>query len=268
MSRLQPVLLFLVAALLALPLAGCSGQSTETPEIAGQTPPPPPPPSEAAPPPPVEPQRQAAPEPPSRPQRIPARPAQTIPEERPRPAVPQAPPEPATVSIDIPQGTSLSLELSQTLSSASAAVGTPVSARLKSPVIVGDRVIFPAGSSVEGRVVDVKPAKKGFKDTGGAIAVAFDRIAAPDGHRAVIAAGFSKVAEGSGKKKGAIIGGSAVGGALLGRVLGKDAKGAALLGGAIGTAVAGSTKGREATIGPEDQITVALERPTSTTMKR
>jgi hypothetical protein len=272
MSRVHPALLGLIALALALPLPGCSGQPAQSPEIAEQAPPPPP----GAPAPPAAgrmDQREEPAPPPPAPRTRPRRTSEGIPEERPQtpiplPRAPQPPPAPATVSLSIPQGTELSLALAQEVSSASAVVGDPVSAELKAPVIVGDRVIFPAGSRVEGKVIDVKPAKKGFKETGGAIALSFNRIVAPDGHAAAISAGLSKIAEGSAKKKGAIIGGSAVGGALLGRVLGKDAKGAAIIGGAIGTAVAGSTKGREAVLGPEDEISVSLERSATTTMKR
>ncbi len=272
MSRTHPALLVLIALALALPLPGCSGQPAQSPEIAEQAPPPPstaPEPSAAGS---MDQREQAAPPPPAPPTR-PRRTTNVIPEERPRtsppPAhAPQPPASPATVSVSIPQGTGLSLALANEITSGTAMVGDPVSAQLKAPVIVGDRVVFPAGSRVEGKVVDVKPAHKGFKDTGGAFALSFDRIVAPDGHSASISAGLSKVAQGSAKKKGAIIGGSAVGGALLGKVLGKDVKGGAVIGGAIGTAVAGSTKGREAVLGPEDEISVSLERSSTTKMNR
>src|SRR5207249_6174798 len=89
-----------------------------------------------------------------------------IPEERPREVVPQ---QPAPVIVTIPAGTSLSVNLPEPLSSGTAVVGDRVRATLKSPLIVGDRVVFPAGSAVEGDVSDVKSAKKGFKETGGAL---------------------------------------------------------------------------------------------------
>ncbi len=160
------------------------------------------------------------------------------------------------------------VSIDEPLSSKSAAVGQSVTARLNQPLIVGDRVVFPAGSSVEGQVTGVKPAKKGFKDSGGALAIAFERISAPNGRSVKIVAGFTKVAEGSGKKKGAIIGGSAAGAALLGKVLGKDPKGAALIGGAIGTAVAGSTRGKEAVLESGEEVTMALEAAVRTSIKR
>ncbi|HYS77621.1 MAG TPA: hypothetical protein VEO94_02195, partial [Candidatus Dormibacteraeota bacterium] len=110
-------------------------------------------------------------------------------------------------------------------------------------------------------------AKKGFKDTGGALSISFNRIVAPDGHSASIEAGMTRLAKGSAGKKAGIIGGSAVGGALLGKMLGKDAKGGALLGGAIGTAVAGTTKGKEAVIEAGEEMTVNLQRPAEATLR-
>ncbi len=75
------------------------------------------------------------------------------------------------------------------------------------------------------------------------------------------------MAEGSGGKKAAIIGGSAAGGLLLGKVLGKDSKGAALIGGAIGTAVAGGTKGKESIINADEEVSVSLEHAAQTSLR-
>ena len=251
---------FAAVALLVLFAVGCSSQKTDDMEMAEQAPPPTepndagmsgttapePPPAQA------EPRSDI----PTRPQRT--SPTSSIPEERPKPVVPR---KPAAVMVTIPAGTSLSVNLTEPLSSEHALVGDKVRTTLKNPVIVGDRVVFPAGSTVEGTISDVKPASKGFKETGGALSLQFTRITAPDGHSASISAGFTKVATGSAGKKAGIIGGSAAGGALLGKVLGKDAKGAAVIGGAIGTAVAGSTKGREATIAADEELALTLEQP-------
>ncbi len=267
MTRTGRTCTALLAALLALPALRCSAQKSEDVQVAEQAPPPPSAPVPAAEAAPVAPpERAPAPPPPAK--KSASRPTETIPEERPRRLSAPPPAVPATVTVTIPQGTSLALHLAGVLTSETAQVGDPVSATLSQPIIVGDRVAFPAGSQVKGKVTDVKSASKGFKETGGALAISFERIVAADGHSATIAAGFTKVAEGSGKKKAAIIGGSAVGGALLGKVLGKDAKGAAVVGGAIGTAVAGATKGKEAAIAPEEEIVVNLEQAARTTMKR
>ncbi|MFQ5877658.1 MAG: hypothetical protein ACE5JH_08245 [Acidobacteriota bacterium] len=197
----------------------------------------------------------------SRPQRM----AGTVPEER---SGALTPPRPATVTLVVPQGTVLEGTFAAPLSSQNATVGDEVVVRLTHPIVAGERVAFPEGSLLHGKVTDVKPAKKGFKNTSGALAVAFDRLVRPDGRQATVAAGFTMVAEGSGKKKAAIIGGSAAGGAILGKVLEKDSAGAALIGGAIGTAVAGATKGKEAIIAEGDPIAVTLESPARVIVRR
>jgi hypothetical protein len=256
----------LLAAVLGAPaLTACSAQKSEESRLEEQAPPPAA--SNAA--------QQEVPAPPPSLQETRStqwRPEEsTIPEEQPRVTVPKPKPQPkppATVTLTIPAGTSMTLVFSEPLTSETAAVGDTVTVQLKTPIIVGDRVAFPAGSRVEGKVSDVKSASKGFKETGGALALTFDRIVGTDGRKASILAGFTKVAEGSGKKKAAIIGGSAVGGALLGKVLGKDEKGAALVGGAIGTAVAGSTRGLEAKIAADEEVPVSLESAATVTVKR
>lgn len=186
-----------------------------------------------------------------------------VPEEREKRVSP-----PSTMTVTIPEGTTLAISFVDLITSETAMVGDPVVTTLRQPVIAGDRVIFPVDSRVEGRVTDVKPATKGFKDTSGAVAVSFDRISSPSGRQATIVAGFTKIAEGSGKKKAAIIGGSAAGGALLGKILNKDKAGAAVIGGAIGAAIAGGTKGKEAIIEPGEEMTVGLEAAVRLTIRR
>jgi hypothetical protein len=262
MSRKSILSLFLAAASAALPIVGCGGQQTtpEQPaEISEQAPPPPAAEESAVPAPPPP-----APEPPqSHPRR-----ASAIPEERAPRQVQQAPAVPDTITLTIPAGTNLALGFSAEVTSETAVAGDNVVAVLKEPIAVGDRILFPAGSQVRGTMTDVKSASKGFKDTGGALSMKFTSIVGPDGRKASIAAGFTKVAEGSAAKKTGIIGGSAVGGALLGKALGKSTGGGAAIGAAIGTAVAGTTKGREARIKPEDQIQVPLEQDARVTVRR
>lgn len=274
MNRKRCTLLVLSAVpLLLLYTAGCSGQKSETTEMTEQAPPPASETNMAGTTAPEPPQEQARPEHQSgttaRPQRLreTSQRTGTIPEERPRTAAPRQPEAPSPVTVTIQSGTALALTFSEMITSQTAQVGDKVTATLKSPLIAGDRVAFPAGSRVEGKVSDVKPATKGFKETGGGLSIAFTRIVAPDGHSASIGAGLTRLAEGSAGKKAAIIGGSAVGGALLGKVLGKDAKGAAVIGGAIGTAVAGGTKGKEAVIAADEEISVNLERAAQTTLR-
>ena len=268
-TRHRMTMLPVIVPVLLLLAAGCSAQKNDNLDTAEQAPPPEAPndaqvagaTNPEAPPPAPERKSTTA----THPQR--SRASQStgsIPEERPSEPAPQAP---ALVTYTIPAGTSLAATLAAPLTSENAVAGDRVRATLKSPVIVGDRVLFPAGSALDGQVSDVKSAKKGFKDTGGALSIQFHHLTAPDGHSASISAGFTKVATGSAGKKAGIIGGSAVGGAILGKLLGKDAKGAAVIGGAVGTAVAGSTKGKEAEIQADEEIKLSLEKSAQTSLR-
>jgi len=263
MVRESTLVFFMAASLAVLPILGCGGQQSmpEQPTEVSEQAPPPPPVDESA-------SNVPAPPPPAPETKAHPRRTATIPEERSAQPVVQAPTVPDTITLTIPAGTQLALGFAAEVSSEIAVAGDSVVATLKDPISVGDRIAFPAGSEVRGTFTDVKSASKGFKDTGGALSMQFTSIVGPDGRKATIAAGFTKVAEGSAAKKGGIIGGSAVGGALLGKALGKSTGGGAAIGAAIGTAVAGTTKGREARIKPEDQILVALEQNARVTLKR
>lgn len=216
------------------------------------------------PPPATEPPQNAPAEPPAHQ----PEPAREVPRSAPAPA--PAPSRPATVAVTVPEATSLKVKLEQALNSGTNQTGDTFQATLVAPIIVGDRVVLPEGSSIQGTLTDVVPAKKGMKESGGAMTLSFDRITTPSGNSASMAASFSKQAKSTGKKAGTI-GGAAAGGALLGKVLGGDSKDAAVgavVGGAIGTGVAASTKGSELKLEPGTELTITLERPITLQMKR
>jgi hypothetical protein len=195
-------------------------------------------------------------------------PAREVPRS-PAPAAP-APSRPATVAVTVPEATPLKVKLEQGLNSGTNQTGDTFQATLLAPVVVGDRVVLPEGSSIQGTLTDVVPAKKGIKESGGIMTLSFDRITTPSGNSASMAASFSKQAKSTGKKAGTI-GGAAAGGALLGKVLGGDSKDAAVgavVGGAIGTGVAAGTKGSELKLEAGTELTITLEKPITLQMKR
>jgi hypothetical protein len=261
MTHRLNALLIVTAALVVPVLTGCGGQ--KAPETTAEATEQAPPPAAAEP---AAPAAETPAPPPAPAPQTPTRNAGTIPEEHATKVPAVAAPE--TVTLKIPSGTPLALGFNAEVTSETAQVGEAVVATLKEPIVVGSRVAFPAGSQVRGTFSDVKSASKGFKETGGALSIQFSSIVAPDGHKAAISAGFTKVAEGSAAKKGAIIGGSAVAGALLGRVTHKSTGGGAAIGAAVGTAVAGTTKGREAVIKTDQAIQVALDQDARVTMAR
>ena len=265
-SRRNPVLqwgvlvcLTVLGALLSL---GCGQQASNStaPEEGSQVASNEPPPSSA---PAAEPapQRSQQAEPPRR---------QAPSDQAPTRLAPPKPLPPATVAVTVPESTPMKVKIEDSLNSGTNHEGDSFRATLMESIIVGDRVVLPEGSTIEGTVTSVVPAKKGIKDSGGAMTLSFDRITTPSGTSVAMAASISEQAK-STKKKAGTIGGSAAGGALLGKVLGgstKDAAIGAVVGGAIGTGVAAGTKGSEVKLNAGTEMTVTLERSITLQMKR
>ncbi len=148
-------------------------------------------------------------------------------------SAPSAPVETGTL---VPSGTGLTVVFSTDVSSKDAKAGDSWTGTLKEAVIVGDRVVFPAGSVVHGVVRDAKPAKKGDRamlDLG---------VTGIESHGEVVdvAGGAEPIVAGSTRARNlGAIAGSAAAGALIGKAVGGGGKGA-LIGGLLGGAAAGA----------------------------
>jgi type IV secretory pathway VirB10-like protein len=185
------------------------------------------------------------------------------------PAPRPAPRQPETVAVTVPESTSLKVKMEDPLNSGTTQAGDRFRATLVDAVVIGDRVALASGATIQGTVTDVVPAKKGIKESGGALTLTFDSISTSEGS-VPMAASLSQVAK-STKKKAGTIGGAAAGGALLGKVLGgstKDAAIGAVVGGAIGTGVAAGTKGTELKIEPGAELVITLQQPLTVHMRR
>ncbi len=170
---------------------------------------------------------------------------------------------PAVVRVTVPQGTQVPVSLTTGFGSATSQVGDTLTATTTAPVVVGDRVAIPTGSTLHGRVTAVHPATKGLdiSEKGGAVAVSFDKVTTPRGFSTPMSASLSRFAKSAGKT-GGIIGGSAAAGALIGKIFGgstKDAAIGAVLGGGIGTGIAAGTKGKELVIPAGTELEVMLD---------
>src|SRR5262249_33142978 len=75
------------------------------------------------------------------------------PVETPAPAAPRLP---EYREVTIPSGTSLPLEMTSTITSASAQVEAPVTARLQNALTINGDTVIPAGSVLRGTVTDVE----------------------------------------------------------------------------------------------------------------
>jgi hypothetical protein len=158
---------------------------------------------------------------------------------------------PQSAALVVPQGTVINMRMDSTLNSADSHVGDKFTATVATPVYVSGKTAIPAGSTVEGQVTAVTPAKKGLKS--GVIAVDFDYVVLPDGTRIKLIATLTasdpsdrvkmdqegKVTGDAGNKKTVFIGGGGAVGALAGVLSGHGAAG--MLGGAIMGAAVGAT---------------------------
>jgi len=247
-------------------LAACGGgaqQQAESTIPAAESP--------AAVPAPAPPETQPAPTPAPVEQAPAPRPAQPTPPPapRPKPAVAQQPPvqQPAPpeepmkmVMSAVPAETVLTMALDGGLTSKTAVVGDMVSATVVHAIVVDGQEVIPAGSKVEGKVTEAVAAKHGSGNA--KLALSFDVLTLPDGYTTNIIGSFQAVTESKKKRNAAVIGGSAAGGALLGRIIGKDTKGAvigSIIGGGIGTAVVMGKEGEQVTLAPDAPFEIKLE---------
>lgn len=163
---------------------------------------------------------------------------------------PRPKPKPAPVrhktTANLPGGSEFEVMLVNELVSNVVLAGEPVEGRIVDAVRADGHTVIPAGTRVEGVISQVQKAKHiGGKAM---VAVAWTGVILPGGGSLAIEGGLMAEAKGTTKKDTAIIAGSAVGGALLGKLLGGDSKDAAigaLVGGGVGTAVA-AKRGDEA----------------------
>jgi hypothetical protein len=160
--------------------------------------------------------------------------------------------------------TALAVEFLDGLSSESSVAGDPFLALVIDDVVHDGLVVVPAGAEVRGTVAAAVPQKK----IGGQaqLALDFQLLTLPDGQRVDLMARLDEAGEKQTKKDAVTIGGSAAGGAILGRVLSKNdkTKGTAIgavLGAAIGTAVASKNAGDPVVIEPGTTAELILEAP-------
>jgi hypothetical protein len=197
-----------------------------------------------------------------------ATPAATpAPQSRPPAPRPAAPPKPAApTSYTLAVGTSLGLAVTDTITSRTAKAGDAFTASVASDVKDrSGRVVIPAGATVHGTVVEVKPAPN--STTSGTMSLAVSSVSV-GGQSYAIEASIDSVAtvmKGRGVTGGdaAKVGAGAAAGAILGRVLGKNAKGTVIggvVGGAVGAGIAAGTKDVDIVVPAGARIVVTLTK--------
>jgi hypothetical protein len=152
------------------------------------------------------------------------------------PAAPPPPPAPVTpqfVEIIVPASSVIGLQVENSISSETAQVEDRINARVTRDVIADGRVAIPAGSRMLGNVTLVERGGK-VKDKA-RLGVRFHTLVLADGsEKSVRTESIFREGASPGNESARKIGGAAVGGAILGAIIG-GGKGAAI-GGATGAA--------------------------------
>lgn len=160
--------------------------------------------------------------------------------------------------VTLSEGTPIPVTVGAQISSETANAGDAWSGTVKENVIVGDRVVIPAGSTVEGVVSGVHPAQKGTR----AFLVLAVTSVVVDGKSVSVSAGTDSIIAGSTRARnlGAIAGGAAAG-ALIGKAVGGSGKGAligGLVGGAAATGAVAASKGYQVVVKEGTNLTFAV----------
>lgn len=101
----------------------------------------------------------------------------------PRPSIP--------IDEEVPAGTSCSVLLLNSLSGAKSHSGDAIQARLLEPVIVDSRVVLPAGSLFEGRVLKSTPPR--IPSRAGSLTIAFESVTLPGRIRIPVSASVASL---------------------------------------------------------------------------
>jgi hypothetical protein len=172
-----------------------------------------------------------------------------------------APRLPEYREVTIAAGTALPLEMTSTISSGSAEVEAPVSAKLRNAISVDGETAIPAGTVLRGNVTDVE--RSGRVSGRAHLSFAFNEANIRGDREDLKTNPLTFEAEATKGEDATKVGAGAVGGAILGGILGgkKGAAKGAIAGGAAGTGVVLATKGKEVTVNEGTDVTATLAQP-------
>lgn len=163
--------------------------------------------------------------------------------------------------VTIPAGTALPLEMTSTISSRSAEVEAPVSAKLRNAITIDGETAIPAGTVLRGNVTDVERA--GRVKGRAHVSFIFNEANIRGDREDLKTNPLTFEAEATKGEDATKIGAGAVGGAILGGILGgkKGAAKGAAGGAAAGTGVVLATRGDEVDVNEGTAVTATLAQP-------
>jgi hypothetical protein len=188
-----------------------------------------------------------------------------------------APASASAASIVVPTGTTLPLVLHNAITTRNAQAGDPVYLETVFPILVDQRVVIPAGSYVQGEILEAK--RPGKVKGRGEVRMRLNTIIMPNGYSAKFGAVPSNAGTGGnestdkegkitgdsdkGTDAGTIIKGTAIG-AGIGAVASRSAAGAGIgagVGAAVGLAAVLLTRGPELELPRGTTLDAVLDRP-------
>jgi hypothetical protein len=188
------------------------------------------------------------------------------------PAAPPPPPEPPPRTFEelvVSADSVLGLRIDSTVSSEVARIEDPVEARVTRDVRVGEDVAIPSGTRALGSVVQVE--RGGKMKTKARIGIRFHTLVMADGTRlAMSTEAVYREGKSPGQESAAKVGAAAVGGAILGAIIG-GGKGAAIggsIGAAGGSAAVMAGDRNPAVLSSGTAVTVRLRQPVTVTVER
>jgi len=191
-----------------------------------------------------------------------------------------------TDEIVIPAGTKVPIKLENAISTKSNQQGDPVYAQTTFPVVLNDRIVIPAGTYVQGRIMQIKPAPR-FKGRA-EVMMHFTTLIYPSGYTVMLPGSIEnapavdkakvKDKEGTiradsdkGSKAAEVAVPAAEGGAMAGG-LASGSRGGALagagLGAAVGVGIAMFSHGNEVKLMPGTTLEVVLQRDVAANAER
>src|ERR1700688_193100 len=171
------------------------------------------------------------------------------------------PAESVPTTVTVPAGRGLTVRLADEVGSKISQPGQTFGGSLARAVEVEGQVVIPAGSRVQGEVVDAKAM--GHFAGGALLELKLDSIHVNGEQLPVETATVTQTMKGKGKRTGVLVGGGAGVGAAIGAIAGggKGAAIGALAGGGAGTAGSAYTRHKEIVLPAESAVAFTLRAP-------
>src|SRR6202790_2930882 len=178
-----------------------------------------------------------------------------------QPVVAEAPPPPQPKRVEIPAGTSVRVQMIDSVDSSVNHAGEIFRASLAAPIVVDNQMVIPAGTDAYVKLVNAKSA--GHMTGQSTLALELVRVQFQGKSYALASNDYTQTGSSRGKRTAETVGGGAVLGTLLGAVIG-GGKGAAIgaaTGAGAGGVAQGVTKGQQVRIPSETKLDFSLEQP-------